>query len=155
MASPRLRPAFLIFILASGSILGFVAGAQEMQLQRAFPNSGGAAAWSPDGTMLATASGKNVSVLNVADGSILWHLEGHASQVSSISWSPDGTRLASGASDRTVRIWDVSAKTDLLNINLPDAVRSVAWSADGRLIAAAHDNVVTVWDVASSAKAAD
>jgi WD40 repeat protein/DNA-binding MarR family transcriptional regulator len=155
MQSPRLWPALLIFILASGSILGFLAGAQEMHYQCALPNAGGDAAWSPDGTMLATSSGKNVSILNVADGSVLKRLVGHAFFVSSLSWSPDGTRLASGALDRTVRIWDVESESDLLNINLPDAIDSVAWSPDGSFIAASHGNVVTVWDVAASAKAAD
>jgi WD40 repeat protein len=121
----------------------------------AFPDASHGWAVGARGTMLATSSGKNVSILNVADGSVLKHLVGHASWVSSLSWSPDGTRLVSGAMDKTVRIWDVFGEADLLNINLPDTVNSVAWSPDGKLIAAAHGNVVTVWDVAASAKAAD
>jgi WD40 repeat protein/predicted transcriptional regulator len=144
-----------MFVFASGSLLGALADAQEMHYQRSLPNAGADAAWSPDGTLLATSSGKNVSILNVADGSVQKRLVGHASFVSSVSWSPDGSRLVSGGLDRTIRIWDFESASDLLNINLPDAIDSVAWSPDGRFIAASHGNVVTVRDAAAGTKVAD
>ena len=144
-----------MFVFASGSLLGFLADAQEIHYQRSLPNAGADAAWSPDGTMLATTLGKNVSILNVADGSVQKRLVGHASFVTSVSWSPDGSRIVSGGLDRTVRIWDFESGSDVLNINLPDAIDSVAWSPDGRFIAASHGNVVTVWDAAAGSRAAE
>jgi len=155
MKITRLWPALLMLIIASAPIVGFEAGAQEFRYRHSLPNAGGETAWSPDGTMLATTWGKNVSVINVVDGSILMRLIGHASIVSSLGWSPDGSRIATGALDRTVRIWDVGSGTDLLNINVPDAISSVAWSPDGRHIAASHGNMVTILEAADGTRAAE
>lgn len=65
-------------------------------------------AFSPDGSLLASAAGKPVIELwRVADGHLLATLEGHGRRVLSVAFSPDGTLLASGAADYTVRLWGV------------------------------------------------
>ncbi len=55
------------------------------------------AAWSPDGTRLASA-GKDgtVRVWDAATGTSFAVLEGHTDAVKSVAWPPNGTRLASG-----------------------------------------------------------
>src|SRR5205809_25866 len=68
------------------------------------------ASWSPDGRLLASASGDGAARLwEVVSGRTLLTLEGHAGPVLSVSWSPDGLLLASSSEDRTIRLWEASS----------------------------------------------
>jgi len=39
-------------------------------------------------------------------------MTGHAGAIFSCSWSADGTKLLTASADKTVRIWDVEARTN-------------------------------------------
>jgi WD40 repeat protein len=60
-------------------------------------------AFSPDGRLLAAASGVEVKLWDVSSGVELRTLRGHSDQVTSVAFAPDGTRLVTGATD--VRLW--------------------------------------------------
>ncbi len=79
----------------------------------------------------------------------------------SVAFSPDGTRLAGGASDDTVRLWDVGSRTQATQlVKHTDSVNLVAFSRDGRRLATASDDktirlwCVGLWDVASRTRTA-
>ena len=83
---------------------------------------------------------------------MLWPNAGHTSIVRSAVWGPgsgdSGKRLASCCDDRTVRLWDASAGTQM---GAPltghrGYVYSVSWSPDGRRLASASsDKTVRIW----------
>ncbi|XVQ15516.1 WD40 repeat domain-containing serine/threonine protein kinase [Spirillospora sp. CA-255316] len=81
-------------------------------------------------------------------------LTGHSGPVGAVAFSPDGKTLATASRDKTVRFWDVVARTSL---NQPltghsDAVEAVAFSPDGRTLATGGaDETMRLWDAVSRA----
>ena len=105
-------------------------------------------AYSPDGALLAVASG----------GIGVWLYDAQTYQeralltgfVTRVAFSPDGATLAS-ASSKEIRLWDVATGT--LQHTLTghtDEVFSVAFSPDGRTLASGSwDGPIRLWDVAT------
>jgi WD40 repeat protein len=82
---------------------------RELQRQ---PQGWHSVAFSPDGTLIATATdymnGPNViSVRDAADGSETLRLKGHTLAIRDLAFSPDGQRMAS-ADQNNVVIWDMA-----------------------------------------------
>ncbi|KUM74302.1 helix-turn-helix domain-containing protein [Streptomyces griseorubiginosus] len=77
-------------------------------------------------------------------------LTGHVGPVNAVAFAPGGG-LASGSSDGTVRLWRTDERRRTAVLTAPGKVRSVAFSPDGRTLAAgvvgAAGGTVRVWDV--------
>jgi len=75
-------------------------------------------------------------------------LRGHDDRVLCVDWSSDGRRLATASHDRTARVWDAKAGTELVVLRGHDAaVWGVTWSPEGQQLAtASHDRTARVWD---------
>jgi hypothetical protein len=113
--------------------------------------------FSPDGTLLATASDDtSVRLWNPADGSSVAVLEGHTAPVMALAFSPDGTRLASGSSDGQIILWDAATRAQISTPQeIGPAVLALAYSPDGTLLASAggddmtQNYGITLWDAES------
>jgi hypothetical protein len=78
-------------------------------------------------------------------------LEGHSGFVLCLALSADGTRALTGASDKTVRLWDVPAGTCLRVLSGFKAnVTAVAFAHDGRTaVASSDDGTARLWDLST------
>jgi WD40 repeat protein len=81
-----------------------------------------AVAFSPDGKMVASASGTNdfikpydntIRLWNTVTGTALQTLKGHTSSVHAVAFSPDGKMVASASDDNTVWLWVAGTGTAL------------------------------------------
>jgi WD40 repeat protein/GTPase SAR1 family protein len=75
-------------------------------------------------------------------------LRGHTDVVNRVAWSPDdGRLLASASNDRTVRVWDPETGAEVRVLPTNERALTVAWSADGALLAAATiGGAIQIWE---------
>jgi WD40 repeat protein/serine/threonine protein kinase len=113
---------------------------------KANPNSFmGALAISPDGTRLVShGRDDTLRVWDTRTGALLARLERRpwfdVGQPQSLAFSPDGAWLAYGGQRGAVRLYNLKTGREAAGISLPvqGAVRQVAFSPDGRTVAAAN-----------------
>ena len=113
----------------------------------------GAVAYSPNGQVLAWASGPlgaagKIHVLNATSGRS-FTLEGHQDKVNCLAFAPSGTALASGGWDGLVVVWK-PATGEVVHAFAAhsQAVNSVAFGPDGKwLLSASDDGTIAQWDV--------
>jgi WD40 repeat protein len=84
-------------------------------------------AFSPDGRRLVSASWDGeLKIWDTTTWNLLHTLPGYRSTVRCVAISPDSRRLASASEDGTVKIWQMETGEEILNLQHPDRVFSVA-----------------------------
>ncbi|MCG8421195.1 MAG: protein kinase [Proteobacteria bacterium] len=106
------------------------------------------AAFSPDGTLIVTASADKTARVWRADGQgepVI--LRGHEGAVYAASFSPDGSRIVTASTDKTARVWraDGSSPTVILRGH-DNWLYTAEFSLDGtRIVTASADKSVRIW----------
>ncbi|MEZ4705574.1 MAG: BTAD domain-containing putative transcriptional regulator [Caldilineaceae bacterium] len=122
--------------------------------------------YSPDGNTLANSGAEHVCLWQVATGQLQQTLRGHTNRTRCVAFGPprlDGSQLlASGGYDNTIRLWVLPTDVPSASVFNPatsatpnsvltghnDAVRSLAFSPDGQLLASgSNDGAVWLWDL--------
>ncbi|MFY0563721.1 eIF2A-related protein [Archangium lansingense] len=112
-----------------------------------------AAAYSPDGQHIVTASEDGAVQLWQADGSGHPHSLGkHEESVLSAAFSPEGLRIVTASRDGAARVWQADGSREPIVLEVPrEQIRSAAFSPDGESIVTAS-NTAWVWRVEDSEK---
>jgi WD40 repeat protein len=110
---------------------------------------------SADGRTLASTSGNDsepaeLLVWESGTGQLRRALSGHVKAVTALAASPSGQGLASASLDGSVRLWDLETGKQQLHVDGKGTPwRALAWSADGRVLAAGggqgRGGIVHVW----------
>jgi len=119
-------------------------------MERSLTASSGitAAAWSPDGTMIATASDDGALRLWDASTGEIKRSFYHQNPIDRMAWGADSTLMATVPfGENTVHVWNVSAGTEEPLVGNAGSVTALAWSPDGKRLATGnYDGSVIIWD---------
>jgi WD40 repeat protein/tetratricopeptide (TPR) repeat protein len=103
--------------------------------------------FSPDHSLIASASADNTIKLWHLDGQLFKTLSGHENVVNSVAFSPDSQMIASASQDKTVKLWNRDGKLLATLSGHNDVVNSVAFSPDSQIIASvSKDKMVKLWN---------
>lgn len=129
---------------------------EQFLAYRGHTNNIRSVAWSPDGQYLASAGDDmTVQVWNAQTAAPIFTYKNHTAMVWTISWSPDSRRIVSASADGTAQVWDALTGQNITiyrGHRRASAIKSVAWSPDGQLIASGGDipdSTVQVWSPAT------
>jgi WD40 repeat protein/tRNA A-37 threonylcarbamoyl transferase component Bud32 len=110
-------------------------------------------AFNRDGTLLASGTGDEIAIWDVASGQRKAIMHGHQGFVQKFEFSPTENVLASWGSDNTARLWDVETGRELLCLrghrrSDRSTFPEIAFNADGTLLATGgSDATIKIWDM--------
>lgn len=106
-----------------------------------------AVAFSPDGTLLATAAHDQTARLwDLATGRTIREITGYSGSVGAVAFSPDGRTVATAHGGQWTRLWDVGTGQETYTLTSKvTGVHSVAFSPDGMILATGGSSA-RFWD---------
>lgn len=131
--------AVRVWDAATGNCVAILAG---------YEGSVHTAEFSPDGTLIITASNSNTArVWDALTGKSLATLSGHEKSVAKVRFSQDGSRIVTTSDDKTARVWDAASGKCLAILAEREALYlNAEISPDGTRIVTGTSETARLWD---------
>ncbi len=111
--------------------------------------------YSPDGTLIATASLDGTILIGEVQTSETRHVLRHAAWVESAVFTHDGRHVASAGRDHVIALWDVTTGKRVAEIRTTAIVSMLHVGLQGRLAAGLRDGMVLISEVPSLVRLAE
>jgi WD40 repeat protein len=104
---------------------------------------------SPNGRYVALTMGASIQLIDMVKGKEIRQFGAQGETLSGTAFSPDGKTLAAGASDGTLRFWEVATGTALHEFEgHRGSVTSLVFAPNGKtLVTGGDDTTAMTWDV--------
>lgn len=135
--------------VAVGKVVDIRDAADGRLLRRSaeHPESVLAAAFSPDGSRIATAcTDRKIRLFRTADLEQILEIDNVTSWLQSIAWAPDGSAIAAGDNSGFVRFWNPEDGKRIASFAARPHIFKIRFSPDGRHFATAASRAVQIWD---------
>jgi WD40 repeat protein len=114
--------------------------------------NGGATGFSPDGDLLAAASGNEIRVYASDTGKVLGRIKFRKDAVNAVAFTPDSRRLGVSTQNNLFLVYDRLTAGEVCRVKVKDPIVAFALSHDGRRAAiAGGTNAVSLIDTAAGA----
>jgi WD40 repeat protein len=78
----------------------------------------------------------------------LYSLKGHAGGITAVALSADGQLAVSSSRDATLRVWDLQAREEVMNVVEPSFVYAIALTSDSRtFVIKTREQTLKAWDM--------
>ncbi len=102
--------------------------------------------FSPDGSLIATASDDGTARLWNLQGQVVRQFTTHGVPVQWITFSPDRQLIATASDDRTIKLWTIGGQELATLRGHTNSVMNVTFSPDSRFLASASlDKTIRIW----------
>ena len=93
---------------------------------------------------------RSLMVVDLARGSLRYHVKGLPANASLLSFSPGGNFLAGALADGTLMLWDMATGGETLSVSSNRRITALGFEPDGRVVLAARSNhIIERRDLAS------
>jgi eukaryotic-like serine/threonine-protein kinase len=109
-------------------------------------------AFSPDGERVVSAGGDGtIKTWDSRTGQVVQRIAAHAKSTFCVAFHSGGRHVASSGDDGRAKVWDLTTGREVFaapcsTVYIFGNAYTVAFSPDGRLLAAGSDRVVNIWD---------
>ncbi len=117
----------------------------------AFMGASGGVALTPDGKQLARLDEGQIKFMDLASGADLRTVSVPDDKLQEVElgFTTDGRLLVAGEVDKKVKLWDMTSKTERVNVPTQQDFIRFKFSGDGRLFALCEKYTIRIWETAS------